>query len=43
VELLCGEGRLVAEIVPEATRELAIVPGCTVFAACKASAFRRLA
>lgn len=42
VELQCGEGRLVAEIVPDAARELAIEPGCTLFAACKASAFRRL-
>lgn len=43
VELQCGEGKLVAEIVPDAARELAIEAGCTVFAACKASAFRRLA
>lgn len=43
VELFCGEGRLIAEIVASAAKELAIEPGCTVFAACKASAFRRLA
>ena len=43
VELLCGEGRLVAEIVPEAARELDIQVGSTLYAACKASAFRRLA
>jgi len=42
VELQCCGGKLVAEIVPDAARELAIEPGCTVFAACKASAFRRL-
>lgn len=43
VELLCGEGRLIAEIVPEATRELDIQVGSTLYAACKAPAFRRLA
>jgi molybdate transport system ATP-binding protein len=43
VELQCGGGKLVAEIVPDAARELAIDKGCTVFAAIKASAFRRLA
>jgi molybdate transport system ATP-binding protein len=43
VELQCGEGQLVAEIVPDAARELAIETGCTLFAACKASAFRKLA
>jgi molybdate transport system ATP-binding protein len=42
VELQCGEGRLVAEIVPEAARELGIALGGTIHAACKASAFRRL-
>ena len=42
VELACGEGRLIAEIVPDAARELAIVPGGVVYAAFKASAFRRL-
>lgn len=42
VELQCGEGKLVAEIVPNAAMELNIEPGCTVFAACKASAFRYL-
>lgn len=43
VELRCGEGRLIAEIVPAAARELGIQVGSTVHAACKASAFRRLA
>jgi molybdate transport system ATP-binding protein len=43
VELQCGGGGLIAEIVPDAARELGIEPGCTVYAACKASAFRRLA
>ena len=43
VELQCGGGKLVAEIVPEAARELGIELGGTVHAACKASAFRRLA
>jgi molybdate transport system ATP-binding protein len=42
VELECGGGRLVAEIVPEAARELGIEQGCTIHAAFKASAFRRL-
>jgi molybdate transport system ATP-binding protein len=43
VELECNGGRLVAEIVPEAARELGIEQGCTIHAAFKASAFRRLA
>ncbi|HIJ94355.1 MAG TPA: molybdenum ABC transporter ATP-binding protein [Desulfuromonadales bacterium] len=43
VELRCGTGRLVAEIVPEAARELGIKQGAIVYAAFKASAFRRLA
>ena len=42
VELKCGEGKLVAEIVPEAARELGITVGSTIHAACKASAFRKL-
>lgn len=42
VELACGDGKLVAEVVPEAARELAIQRGCRLFAAIKASAFRRL-
>lgn len=42
IELKCGEGKLVAEIVPEAARELGIQEGSTVHAAFKASAFRRL-
>ena len=43
VELKCGDGMLVAEIVAEAARELTIESGCVVYAAVKASAFRRLA
>ena len=43
VELKCGKGTLVAEIVPEAARELGIEQGAVVYAAIKASAFRRLA
>lgn len=43
VELECGGGRLVAEIVQEAARELGIRQGSSVHAAFKASAFRRLA
>lgn len=42
VELECGKGSLVAEIVPEAARELGIKTGVTIHAAFKASAFRRL-
>jgi len=43
VELECGNGKLVAEIVSEAARELGIEKGSIVHAAFKASAFRRLA
>ncbi|HEX9078761.1 MAG TPA: molybdenum ABC transporter ATP-binding protein [Desulfuromonadaceae bacterium] len=43
VELACAHGRLIAEIVPEAARELDIGVGCVLYAAIKASAFRRLA
>lgn len=43
VELKCGNGRLISEIVPDAASELGIEPGGTVYAAIKASAFRRLA
>lgn len=42
VELDCNGGTLVAEIVPDAATELQITPGNTVWAAIKASAFRRL-
>lgn len=42
VELECGENRLVAEVVHQAADELGIVAGCELFAAIKASAFRRL-
>jgi len=43
VELHCGGGMLVAEIVPDAARELGIKKGSVVYAAIKASAFRSLA
>jgi molybdate transport system ATP-binding protein len=42
VELDCGNGRLVAEVAAEAARELDLTVGSEVFAAVKASAFRRL-
>lgn len=42
VELQCGTGRLVAEVAVEAARELELTVGSEVFAAVKASAFRRL-
>ncbi|MGD0586525.1 MAG: molybdenum ABC transporter ATP-binding protein [Oryzomonas sp.] len=42
VELACGDGRLVAEVVQEAARELGIEKGNRLFAAIKASAFRQL-
>lgn len=42
VELACGDGRLVAEVVHAAARELGIEKGSRLFAAIKASAFRRL-
>jgi molybdate transport system ATP-binding protein len=42
VELDCNGSRLVAELVPDAARELEITPGCPVWAVIKASAFRRL-
>jgi len=42
VELACGGGRLVAEVVQEAARDLGIETGSRLFAAIKASAFRRL-
>jgi molybdate transport system ATP-binding protein len=43
VELDCGGERLIAEVVPEAAVELSIIKGSEIFAAVKASAFRRLA
>jgi molybdate transport system ATP-binding protein len=43
VELECNGGRLIAEIVPDAARELDIKPGRVIHVAIKASAFRRLA
>lgn len=42
VELQCGSRQLIAQIVPEAMRELELVEGGEVVAAIKASAFRRL-
>ena len=42
VELAYGEGRLVAEVVHQAAEELGIVVGNELYAAIKASAFRRL-
>ena len=43
VELALGQGRLIAEIVPAAAQDLNIVPGSQLYAAIKASAFRKLA
>lgn len=42
VELQCGADQLIAQIVPESVRELKIEEGCTVIAAIKASAFRKI-
>jgi len=42
VELLSGGKQLIAQIVPESVEELGICEGCTVVAAIKASAFRKL-
>ena len=42
VELSCGGERLVAEVVVQAARELAIEKGCELYAVVKASSFRRL-
>ncbi len=42
VELDCGGDTLIAEIVPDAARELGITVGATVHAAVKATAFRLL-
>jgi len=42
VDLECGGQSLVAEIVPSAAHELEIVAGTRLYAAVKASAFRRL-
>ena len=42
VELDCKGGTLVAEIVPDAARELEVTVGSIIWAAIKASAFRRL-
>jgi molybdate transport system ATP-binding protein len=42
IELDCAGNTLIAEVVQDAVNELGIVPGSTVFAAVKASAFRIL-
>lgn len=42
VELECKGGTLVAEVVPDAVRELEVATGSIIWAAIKASAFRRL-
>ncbi len=42
IELACGGERLVAEVVAQAASELGIVAGSELYAAIKASAFRRL-
>ncbi|MDJ0621431.1 MAG: molybdenum ABC transporter ATP-binding protein [Desulfocapsaceae bacterium] len=42
VELLSGGEQLIAQIVPESVEELGIREGCTVVAAVKASAFRKI-
>ena len=42
VELECAGNTLISEVVQDAVNELGIVPGGTVFAAVKASAFRML-
>jgi molybdate transport system ATP-binding protein len=42
LELACGGERLIAEVMPEAVVELSIGKGSEIFAAIKASAFRRL-
>jgi molybdate transport system ATP-binding protein len=42
VEMICGGERLIAEVVKEAANELSIKKGGEIYAAIKASAFRRL-
>ena len=42
IELECGSGRLVAEVVRQAAEELGIKAGGEVYAAIKATAFKRL-
>ena len=42
IELASGEGRLIAEVVRQAAVELQIVAGSELYAAIKASAFRRI-
>ncbi len=41
-ELVCGDEKLVAEMTNQAATELEMKEGCEIFAAIKASAFRRL-
>lgn len=42
IELDCAGNTLIAEVVQDAVTELGITPGCTIYAAIKASAFRTL-
>jgi molybdate transport system ATP-binding protein len=42
VEMDCGGERLIAEVVKEAAKELSVTKGGEIYAAIKASAFRRL-
>jgi len=42
IELDCGGERLIAEVVKEAALELSISKGSEIFAAIKATAFRKL-
>lgn len=42
VELVCGNERLIAQIVPESVHELGIEQGAMVVAAIKASAFKKI-
>ena len=42
VELDCGGEKLIVEVVEQAAEELEVQPGCQLYAAIKATAFRRL-
>ncbi len=42
IELSCGKERLIAEVMRETARELEILPGISIYAAIKASAFREM-
>ncbi len=42
VELQCGSGQLIAQVVPESIRELEIAEGSPIVAVIKASAFKRI-